>query len=141
MTLDQNVVQNVDGNRSNFDNFAVHLSKMKHKFSVIGIAETNIEPENKNLFCIDGYTSFYQETKDTKSKGTGVALYIHNALSAKIDDGLSQRTENLESLFVKFCIGNTEHTVGVIYNPPSGDKAKFISELEIIVKKSTSKNL
>ena len=133
--------QNVDGNRSNFDNFTVHLSKMKHKFSVIGLAETNTLPENKNLFCLDGYSSFYQETNNTKSKGTGVALYIHNALSAKVEDRLSQRSDNLESLFVKFSIGNSEHTVGVVYNPPSGDRAKFISELETTSKGIIQSNL
>ena len=133
--------QNVDGNRSNFDNFAAHINKIKHKFSVIGLAETNTEPANKDMFCLDGYTSFYQDKNPTKSKGTGVALYINNALSAKVESGLSQRSDNLESLFVKFCINDEEHTVGVVYNPPSGDKAKFISELEDIVKKCSPKNL
>ena len=133
--------QNIDGNRSNFDNFAVHIHKIKHKFSVIGLAETNTDPSNKDLFNIDGYTSFYQDTKFGKSKGTGVALYIHNGLSAKKDEGLSQCSDNLESLFVKFNINNVEHSVGVVYNPPSGDRAKFNSELEEIVKKSTIKNV
>ena len=133
--------QNVDGNRSNFDSFAVHLKKMKHKFSVIGLAETNTEPTNKELFCLDGYTSFYQDKHPTKLKGTGVALYIHNALSAKVENGLSQHSDNLESLFVKFNINNEEHTVGVVYNPPSGDRSKFITELETIINKNTSKNL
>ena len=133
--------QNIDGNRSNFDSFAVHLRKMMHKFSVIGLAETNTEFTNKDLFCLEGYTSFYQETNQTKFKGTGVALYINNALSAKVENGLSQRSDNLESLFVKFCIDNVEHTVGVVYNPPSGDRAKFISELETIIKKCSPRNL
>ena len=74
--------QNIDGNRSNFDSFATHIFKFKQKFSVIGLAETNTMPENKNLFMLDEYQSFYQEIKVAKSKGTGVALYIHNSLSA-----------------------------------------------------------
>ena len=58
--------QNIDGNRSNFNNFAVQIHKLKHKFSVIGLAETNIVPENKDLFMLDEYHSFYQDTNCAK---------------------------------------------------------------------------
>ena len=33
---------NLDGNKTNFDELAINLSQLKHKFSVIGLAETNI---------------------------------------------------------------------------------------------------
>ena len=103
-----------------------HIHKFKNKFSVIGLAETNTVPENKSLFMLDKYQNLYQDTDVNKSKGTGVALYIHNSLSAKEDNFLSQRSENLESLFVKLKLGTEEHTVGVVYNPPSGDKANLL---------------
>ena len=135
------IFQNVDGNRSNFDNFALHINKFEHKFSIIGLAETNTNPENKNLFNLDEYASFYQEIDPTKSKGTGVALYIHNALTAIVENSLSHRSDNLESLFVKVSIGTEEHTVGVVYAPPSGDRSKSISELETIIKSCIPKNL
>ena len=135
------IFQNIDGNRTNFDNFTGHISNVEHTFSMIGLAETNVSPENKNLYNLDEYTSFYQEVDPTKSKGTGVALYVHDSLTATMDKNLSQRTDNLESLFVKTLIGTEEHTVGVIYNPPSGDKAKFVTELEVIFKKCNPKNL
>ena len=32
--------QNIDGNKTNFDNFSVHMKRLEHKFSVIGLAET-----------------------------------------------------------------------------------------------------
>ena len=38
---------NIDENASNFDAFITDLSRYKHKFSVIGIAETNIDECNK----------------------------------------------------------------------------------------------
>ena len=38
--------QNVDGKKTNFDTFAFNESQLKHKFSVIGLAETNVEPCN-----------------------------------------------------------------------------------------------
>ena len=45
--------QNIDGNKSNFDSFALHISKISHKFSVIGLAETNIDPDSKELYALD----------------------------------------------------------------------------------------
>ena len=87
------IFQNIDGNRSNFDNFAVHIKQIDHKFSVIGLAETNTTPENKNLYNLDDYTSMYQETDPKKQKGTGVALYVHNSLTANEDKCLSQRSQ------------------------------------------------
>ena len=133
--------QNVDGNRSNFDNFAAHISRIEHKFSVIGLAETNICPKNKNLYDLDEYKSYYQDKYPNKSKGTGVALYIHNALSATVEESLSQCSDNLESLFVSIQIGTELHTIGVVYQPPSGDKTNFLLELELLVKKCNPKNL
>lgn len=133
--------ENIDGKQSNCDNFSLHIENLKHKFSVIGLAETNTNPQNKDLFKLNKYSSLYQEIDATKSKGTGVALYIHNSLTATVDQSLSQCTQNLESLFVKFNTGAEEHTVGVIYAPPSGDKSKFISELETIIKSCIHRNL
>ena len=58
------------------------MKRLEHKFSVIGLAETNTDPTNKDLFVLDDYTSFYQDITSAKLKGTGVALYIHNSLNA-----------------------------------------------------------
>ena len=38
---------NLDGNKSNFDNFAVELERHAHTFSVIGLAETNTSPDHR----------------------------------------------------------------------------------------------
>ena len=114
---------------------------MKHEFSVIGVAETNTDPCSKDLFKIDNYCSFYQQIDPTKRKGTGVALYVHNSFTAVVDNSLSHCTKNLESLFVKINIGNETHTVGVIYNPPSGSDGVFIEELGLILEKCPVKNL
>ena len=49
--------QNVDGNATNFDHLSSELKSLKHEFSVIGIAETNILKSNKDLYKInDNYT-------------------------------------------------------------------------------------
>ncbi len=125
--------QNLDGNESNFDNFACSLAASDYKFSVIGIAETNVNPSEKELYKLDSYNSCYQNKKEDKKKGTGVALYIHNKFTYTILENFSERSDNLESLFVK--ITNTVEPIiaGVIYRPPSGDFDLFQAELEALL--------
>ena len=68
---------NIDGNKSNFDTFISEIVPFDGKFSVIGIAETNISSDQKDLYNIDEYNSFYSDKIPDKSKGTGVAIYVH----------------------------------------------------------------
>ena len=63
---------NIDGNASNFDTLLAELHRIKHKFSIIGIAETNTDEPLHKLYNIPGYNSFYQNTLEDKCKGTGV---------------------------------------------------------------------
>ena len=58
---------NIDGNSTNFDNFAVQTSALNHKFSVIGLAETNTDSENKDLYQLQNYSSCYQSRYVNKS--------------------------------------------------------------------------
>ena len=68
---------NIDGNETNFDKFLCNYVKsIDYDFSVIGLAETNTEQVNKDIYRIDGYTSCYQSPKDSKQKGSGICLYI-----------------------------------------------------------------
>ena len=74
---------NIDGNASNFDSFVVDITRYKHPFSVIGIAETNVHSECKDLYVIPGYVSEYNSKKCGKLKGSGVALYVKEDLIFK----------------------------------------------------------
>ena len=132
--------QNIDGNRSNFDEFATFLHQMNYEFSVIGIAETNTDPQNKQLYQIPNYTSCYQSTIGQKKKGTGVALYINNMYNFTECTEISKCSPHIESIFVE--ITNTEKPtiVGVIYRPPSGSMESFNSELQKILDSLKSKN-
>ena len=54
------------------------------KFSVIGLAETNVgKIEIASLFKIDGYKSFYNDKIEEKSKGKGLlCMYMtHDTVS------------------------------------------------------------
>ena len=126
--------QNIDGNKSNFDTLAVETNRYNTNFSVIALAETNVSPELSSLYQLTGYNSFYQNTVSNKRKGTGVALYVSNTLSATVDGNISFTTENIETLFVKISSLDTQVvTVGVIYRPPSGDVNAALTELSQIL--------
>ena len=59
---------NIDGYASNFDTLSTTLAAMAHDFTVIGVAETNIESGLKNLYSIPGYESIYQDKMCRKKK-------------------------------------------------------------------------
>ena len=123
--------QNIDGNSTNFDQFVLHLAAIKQKFSFIGLAETNTDCNNEQLYQIDGYTSCYQsriflkDKNHLKAKGSGVCLYINNIYNFNRDNKLSVCTENIEALFVNITNLPEPVTVGVIYRPPSGNLKEF----------------
>ncbi len=49
---------NIDGNKSNFDHFTVELNRFEHNFPVIGLAETNIDPDESSVYNMASYQSF-----------------------------------------------------------------------------------
>ena len=92
---------NIDGSASNFDNFLANISLHNHEFSVIGLAETNVQNINGDLYAITGYSGEHNETQANKSKGKGVALYIRETFVFERIDNLCTCTPNLETLFVR----------------------------------------
>ena len=135
------IFNNIDGNATNFDNFMANLSLYNNKFSIIGIAETNIDSQHKNLYNLVQYNCEYHSKFLDKSKGSGIALYIHESLDYNRLEKFCQCTTNLECLFVE--ITNTEQplTVGVVYRPPSGDLSNFYNEIETLMSKLPNTNV
>ena len=121
--------QNIDGNKSNFDSLTLETKRYSNKFSIIALAETNVGPELSDLYQLTGYNSYYQSTISNKGKGTGVAMYICDTLSATVNGNFSSVTDNLETLFVSISSSDCPVTVGVLYRPPSGDIDSALSEL------------
>ena len=134
------IFQNVDGNRTNFDSFSMELERLNFKFQIIGLAETNIGVEDSSVYQLDGYKPFYQDKHASKSKGTGVALYISNKLNAVVKEELSWVTKNLETLFVTIQHKEPLH-VCVLYRPPSGDSSEAITEFKRIIEMCPKKNV
>ena len=133
--------QNIDGVKSNFDALALSLKRFTQKFPIIALAETNIGPELASVYQIPDYTPKYQETMSGKSKGSGVAVYIHNSLNATDNCELSQCTKNLETYFVTLSSDNNmPTTVGVLYIPPSGSIKEALDELKIIIERAPKRS-
>ena len=124
---------NIDGNKSNFDRFVSELETYTEQFSVIGLAETNIDPSQKNLYEISEYNSYYQSVCQGKNKGSGVALYIHRSFNCEKDHQLSYISPNLECLFVNITNTTEPITIGSVYRPHNGNKHKFIDELTFVL--------
>ena len=94
------IFNNIDGNASNFDTFVADITGYNHSFSVIGLAETNVNMDCKDLYRIPGYVSEYNEKMLGKSKGSGIALYVKDDLIHNRLDDFCTCTQNLESLFI-----------------------------------------
>ena len=132
---------NIDGNQTNFDQLVAELHNLDHNFSVIGLAETNINATNKDIYQItDRYTSVYQDSIKNKNKGSGIGLYIDSKYSFSTLDDLSICNRDIECLFVTITNTIEPITTGLIYRPPSGNIELFNSEIEGLLAKLPNKN-
>ena len=93
---------NIDGNSTNFDLHRASLNILKHKFSIIALAETNVDETQKGLYKLSNeYESVYSSKISKKVKGTGLAIYKKNEYSYTVLHKLSLCNDNIESLFIK----------------------------------------
>ena len=122
---------NIDGCATNFDTFASDIvSQHKHLFSVIGIAETNIEKCHKDLYKLNDYSSIYNDKYPGKIKGSGVGLYVHKDYIYKKATEFTRCTINMEALFITITNIAEAITIGIIYRPHKGSVKDFLTEWE-----------
>ena len=124
---------NIDGNNTNFDQFLIELKRLDFNFLAIGLAETNTDEALKELYKIPLYNSSYQNTLTGKSKGSGVALYVHHSINTEPLENISFCNPDIESLFIKTTNTPETHIIGTIYRPPSGDLSNFLKSFELIL--------
>lgn len=132
---------NIDGVTSNFDDLCSELGIMQEKFSIITLAETNLDATNKDLFRINGYQSLYQSKIANKRKGSGLAIYVNDKFIYTSNEKFNQCSKNLESLFITISNTSKPITVGVVYRPPSGNRNEFMSELENLMQALPKSNV
>ena len=71
---------NIDGFKSNFNEFLGNKMIYKHDFDFYCFSETNIHDNCKENFDIEGYTPEYLYAIEGKAKGSGLALYFRDTL-------------------------------------------------------------
>ena len=118
------------------------MNILKHKFSIIALAETNVDETQKGLYKLSNEYEYVYSSKiiSKKVKGTGLAIYIKNEYSYSVLHELSLCNDNIESLFIKITNLTDPLTVGVVYRPPSGDVIKFNKEMEFLISKLPDEN-
>ena len=91
------------------------------------------------LYQLGEYSSIYQtrffnkEKNKTKSKGSGVCLYIYNSFNFKKLDSVSVCKDHIETLFVKITSSSEPTVIGVVYRPPNCNLEHFNKEYERIL--------
>ena len=121
---------NIDGNAANFDSLLTTLQVMKSDFSIIGLAETNIDSSISETYKIPQYNSVYLNKINDKKKGSGVAMYIHDSIDFNTNETMSKCNSDIESLFISINSTEIPIHIGTVYHPPSGDLKKFFYEFK-----------
>ena len=133
---------NIDGNATNFDSFCTEIANKHHKFSIIALAETNIDDENGPLYQMEGYhQALYQSKISGKTKGSGLGIYIEENLEFCEAPQFNHCTENMESLFIQTKNTSEVLTFGVVYRPPSGNESDFLKIFETLLSALPNKNV
>ena len=132
---------NIDGVTSNFDRLHTELSTLKNQFSVITLAETNIDSTHKDLFKLPGYQSVFQSKILHKHKGSGLGIYLNENFVFDTLAEHSQCSRDIESLFIKITNTSQPLTVGVVYRPPNGNIVNFLMQFENLLESLPDSNV
>lgn len=104
-------------------------------FSIIGLCETFLTEDNKNLYTFPGYHILHKTRP--RRRGGGVSLLIRDSLSYLERPDLSGYFTETESIFIELPRTTTSQNkkiiIGELYRPPNLNKAKFIEELELLL--------
>ena len=105
---------NIRSLNKNFDKLTQCLKSINHKFTVIGLTETQLKNKPHDYFQLPNYNLEYMNRVGRNSGG--VCLYIRNDIKYKLRPDLCRANSNFESCFIE--IENDKNRniiVGVIY--------------------------
>ena len=90
---------NIDGMKSNFNEFILHYKSLDYEFDFLCFAETNIEQDEINQFSISNtYNCEILPKKAEKHKGSGLVLYFKKSLNFSVVDSLCRSNNDYEML-------------------------------------------
>jgi len=122
---------NIRSVSKNLDQLLSYVCNVGVPFTIIGLSETWLTENNKDLYGITNYVSLHECRQD--KRGGGVSLFIHNSVDFKNRPDLNQFNDCIESLFIEVdgrSVGKDRNViVGVIYRPPNTDLNVFNNSL------------
>ena len=123
---------NINSVVKHFDEFINYINfNCENKFNVLTLCETKLIDDFVNMFEIDGYSMFYNNT--TRKSG-GVCMYVSNKYSKTfIRNYLTLNKTYIQSLFVEIQHNEQNIIVGVIYRRPGTDLDSFYTNMNNIL--------
>ena len=117
----------------NLGNFENWLNMLNHDFTVIGLSETWLNDDDKDLYSLSGYTIIGHHKVDKAGGGVAVRVPEHVYFNERPD--LSYF--DCERVFIETGKGHQLHNhnviIGVIYRPPNQDISSFNDKMSNIV--------
>lgn len=119
--------------RKHFDEFYNLLSSFTNPFSVIGITETWLSEDDRNLFCFPSYNPYYCHRLSGNYGGAAVYVLSNASCTRRFD--LELNTLHCESVWLEFehtflNIDNKRFILGCIYRSPSSSVPEFCTSLQ-----------
>ena len=111
---------NINGCRTNFDEFNAFLSSLPISYAVIALTETHLNTNSDNNYEFDNYKSVIHHSKH------GIKVYYAKHLNANVIPSLTFDDEYKETLFLKIKCQQLGHVMfGVVYRPHSATIDQF----------------
>ena len=126
--------QNIDGMKTNFDEFILNYHKLHYDFDFVAFAETNIHYDEINQFSLNNsYNCQVLSKKLNKQKGSGIVLFYKRSLHFSIIDSLCRDNINYEMLGGKLKTDIGFIYIISVYRLHGSDTKLFCDEIEKII--------
>ena len=133
---------NIRSMKKNLKNFDVYMKTLDYNFSLIGMSETWLQSQTRDLYDLEGYE--FVETHRTTKSGGGVGLFINEKYQFYKRTDLCQLDDCMECVTIEIEKHNFEVDkniiVSVIYRPPNTDTDVFINTLNTFIEKIKPEN-
>ena len=122
------------------DQLTEYLQTLNIEFTVIGLTETWLTPDNLDLFGLNNYKQF--SICRENRRGGGVSLFVKQNLHFTILEELNCNNDVIECIFIEISKDalSIDHDliIGNIYRPPNTDINNFIEILSNILEEIDS---
>ena len=116
---------------ANLSSLLSDMENLDHRFSVIGLTETWLNPSNIDAYGIDGYNHI--GITRSNQNGGGVSLFMSNEISYSELTEFTKVQEYIECLFLKINFKDIIYIIGIVYRPPNSDIEQFTETLNDIL--------